>query len=524
MLKKLANNTILHILLVATLTLFAFSPTLENFFYLDEWGNLYEWTHGYPYKYTLFTAHIFYSLFKTFSLNATGYFAAGLAVYTLSVIVFYLFVSRLLNNKVLGLVAGVLYATSPVGVSTTTMVWTYVAEGGYPLTVMLLVLLYLLLAYTQGRRSLHLFLLFFAFMFFLELMPRRSFLFLPILVLFDYLVNFKKSVMPNLGFVTRTAVLFALFIAYYKYDVSITKIFSTGRISFLESASVYDWQTKLMVAKEALADSRPLITLTNILLAGPWLFVSERLTGYVNLADVDHVRFVVIITLVVVISLVILAWKVKQKWGQLLLFSLGWIHINILGIYIFSSPGVNDTAHRTLSLTSPGYALFVTLAGASLYTFFASRLKKPSLTLRRVFIFVFLVVLAGNFLATRHTFEKFNKFHSRPARAFFSDLKRFYPTLPPNSLIYIQTTSNPQIKYQLSRIYGGNNYGSGSTIAVFYPEIKKEEILVVHNITEVEKFVGNDSTKINRVFGFYYDQTGLQDKTEEIRQKLTSEF
>lgn len=519
--KHLTQNTLLQVLLVAGVAFLTFLPTLENFFYLDEWGNLYEWTHNYQYKFALYTSHIFYLLFKTFGLNATGYFAAGLAVYILSVVIFYFLVSKLLKSKVLALVAGLLYATSPIGINTSTMVWTYIAEGGYPLTVMLLVLLYLLLVYLQGRKGLHLVLLFFAFMLFMEFMPRRTFMFLPILVLFDYLVNFKKLV-PSLSFVARATALFLGFVVYYKYDVSLSKIFLTGGINFSEST--YDWQTKLELAKQSFTQAQPLITLTNILLAGPWLFVSERLAGYVKLADINEIRLLVFGTVAFALAFVALAWRVKREWGQLILFSLGWIHINILGIYIFSSPGVSDASHRTLSLAAPGYALFVTLAGATLYMFFANRSKKSSTTLRRVFIFAFLVVLTGNFLATRYNFEKFNEFHSRPARAFFSDLKRFYPTFSANPLIYIDTPNDAQIKYKLSRIYGGSNYGVTSTLAAFYPELMKEDIELVRDFVLVEKFIAGDSTKINRVFAFYFDKNGLSDITPRIREELRSKI
>lgn len=519
MLKKLVENTWLQVILVAAVAFFTFLPTLENFFYLDEWGNLYEWTHNYPYQYSIFTAHFFRLLFDTFHLNATGYFATGLLAYIVSAIIFYLFAARLLKSNPLGLIAGLLYATSPVGITTTTMVWTYIAEGGYPLNIMLLILLYIFLVYIQKKKVLHLLLLFFLFMLFLELMPRRAFMFLPILVLFDFLLTFKKRII-SIGLLSRTVALFAIFITYYKFDVSLTKIYFTGRISFLESISSFDWQTKLDVAKDSFSDPRPLITLTNILLAGPWVFIRQSLTGYVDLADFDHVRFVVIGTLGATLALVFLAMKVKGEWGRLLLFALGWIHINILGIYIFSSPGVSDATHRTLSMASPGYALFITLAGLVLYTFFAKRSYLKPQTLKRAFLFAFLVVLTSNFLATRDNFEKFNAFHSRPARAFFNDLKHFYPTLPPNPIIYIDTPNVAKIKYILSRIYGGSNYGSGATLAVFYPEVNKEETEVLRDFMLVEKSVNKDPAKIDRVFAFYYDKNGLSDITSNIRAQL----
>lgn len=515
MFKKLAGNAFFHVLILLAVAIYTFLPTLEMFFYLDEWGSLYEWTH-FPYEFTLFTANIFYLLFRLFGTYATGYFAVGLAIYALSVVVFYIFVSRLLKSKVLGLIAGLFYATAPIGSSTVVMIWTYIVEGGYPLIVMLLLLLYLLLAYFQERKGLYFLLAFFAFLLFLELEPRRAFLFLPILILFDYLVNFKKLV-PSLGFTVRLTALFLGFVAYYKYDVSLSKILSTGKIIFSDLGSTYNWQTKLALGRDSLTHAEPLITLTNILLAGPWLFISERLTGYVDLADISQIRLLVILTLAFTAALVVLAWRTKQEWGRLILFSLGWIYTNILGIYVFSSPGVSEATHRTLSLAAPGYALFITLSGAVLYTSLKKKKGKLQKKLNGIFVLIFLIFLAINLSATRYNFNKFNTFRSRPARAFFSDLKRFYPTLPANSLIYIETSPTPQIKYRLSRIYGGNNYGAGSTIAVFYPERTMQEIDVVRDYQAVEKFIGNDPSKIDRVFAFYYDENGLSDITVDIR-------
>lgn len=519
MLRKLTENTRLQILIVALAAFLTFAPTLENFFYLDEWGNLYEWTHGYSYNYSLFTVGVFRFLFDTFGMNPTGYYAAGLAVYVVSAILFYLVAAKMLKNKLLGLAAGLLYATSPIGIITSTMVWTYVCEGGYPLTVMLLLLMYLLLAFLQGRNKVHLILLFLAFLLFLEFMPRRSFMFLPILIFFDYVVSAKKY-LPSLGFLARSVVLFVLFIVYYKYDVALTKIFMTGRINLVEAASGYDWEAKVEIAKAAIVDPRPLITLANTLLAGPWIFASEKLKGYVGLADINDVRVVVFVTLGLALLLIILTWRVKREWGLYSLFALGWIYINILGIFIFSSPGVSEATHRTISLAAPGYGLFVTMVGAGLYAFLLKKKTVNPKLLKKLFVGAFVALVLSNFLATKHVFEQYNEFHSRPAHAFFKDMKSYYPTLPVESLLYFEIPSNPQIKYKLSRIYGGNNYGAASSIAAFYPERTMTEIKVVYDWALVLEFIKGDKTKIDRVFTFYFDDNGLKDTTAEIREQL----
>lgn len=515
MLKKLTSNTFVHVFIVAFAAITAFWPTLQMFFYLDEWGALYDFTHGGTYE--IFTTHNYYLLYKLFGLNATGYFGVGILIYALSVIIFYVFVSDLLKNKLFGLVAGLLYATSPVGTTTTTMIWTYVAEGGYPLTIMLLLLLYLFLRYFREKKSIYFLLVVLGFAFFLELEPRRVFLFLPILFLFDWVISNKK-LLPTLGFFVRQIIIFVSFIAYYNYDIALSEIVTTGKISIAES--LLDGGAKLDFGIKSLTHMKPIVTLTNVLLGGPWVLLANRLTGYVDLYNVEHMRILVIVTITVAIALVALAWKVKREWGLLSMFALGWVHLNVLGFYIFSSPGVSDTTHRTLSLAAPGYALFFTISGFALYTFIKKQKTKQVNHLSRAFILALLLLIGVNLMATHYSFNKFVSFHSKPARAFFKNLKNFYPTLPQNSLIYIETPKNPHLKYQLSRIYGGNPYGVGATIAVFYPEVKKEEISVTHNYQDVEKFVKDDPSKINRVFAFYYDEKGLQDKTIEKRAKL----
>lgn len=527
MLKKLASNTFVHVLIVAFAAVATFWPTISMFFYLDEWGALYDFTHG-DLNYSIFTTHNFYLLYWLFGLNPTGYFAVGTAIYTLSVVGFYFLVSSLLKNKMLGLVAGLLYATTPVGTTTVTMIWTYVAEGGYPLTVMLLVVLYLFLMYKRQKRMPYFLLVALGFLFFLELEPRRVFMFLPILTLFDYCVVMRnnnkaarwfKKLLPTPGFLIRQAILLVSFIAYYKYDVSLSKLATTGRLAIAQSS--FDWRTKLDVGVSSLTNMKPLVTLTNVLLGGPWVLVTDRLTGYVNVSDVNQVYFLVVITLIVAAALVILAWRAKREWGLLALFSLGWIHINILGIYIFSSPGISDTTHRTLSLAAPAYALFFTISGLSLYTFLKKRkIIKSTKYLNRVFFLGLFLLVGVNFIATHYSFSKFNAFHGKPARAFFKNLKTFYPTLPPNSLIYIETPKSPQLKYQLARIYGGSPYGVAASIAVFYPEVKKEEIILTHNYQDVGKFVKGDPSKVDHVFAFYFDEKGLQDKTAEKRAEF----
>ena len=146
LLKIITQNTYAQAFIVVLVAVLAFLPTLEMFFYLDEWGALYDFTHG-KYSNQIFTTYNYYLLYKLFGLNATGYYAVGVLIYALSVVLFYIFASDLLKNKLFGLAAGLLYATSPVGTTTVTMIWTYVAEGGYPLTIMLLLLLYLFLSF-----------------------------------------------------------------------------------------------------------------------------------------------------------------------------------------------------------------------------------------------------------------------------------------------------------------------------------------------------------------------------------------
>ncbi len=514
MFKRIVNNTFVHVFIVSLVAVLTFLPTLQMFFYLDEFGSLYDFTHK-DYQYNLFTTNNLYLLYKLFGIDPTGYFAVGTAIFVLSVVVLYFFVSVLLKNKVLGLIAGLVYATAPVGTSTVVMIWTFVIEGGYPLTVALLVLLYLLLRYFREGKIYYYLLALVGFTIFLELEPRRVFLFLPIIVLFDYLMHFKKIIIPDIKFFVRQAPFLACFVAYYKYTVTLSGILATGRITFNDLGN-YDWHTKVLVAESSLSSIQPPTTLANILLGGPLVFLTE----YANLVNVKYTYSWVAIILSIAAALVILAFRTKRELGLLMLFSLGWIYINILGIYIFSSPGISDITHRTLSLSAPAYALFITLSGFTLYKFLKKRKNNLSKKLNNIFVFALVFFLGVNFMSTRYKFDKFNNFRSIPARAFFKDLKRFYPILPANSIVYIQTSGNPQVKHRLGRIYGGNNYGAGSTLAIFYPELTLKEIDLVRDYTDIEKFVGNDPSKIDHVFAFYYDEKGLSDITTDTRAGL----
>ena len=327
-----------------------------------------------------------------------------------------------------------------------------------------------------------------------------------------------KKLLPTPGFFVRQIVLFASFIAYYNYDIALSEIVTTGKVSI--AGSLLDGGAKLDFGIKSLTHMKPFVTLTNVLLGGPWVLLASRLTGYVDMYNVEHMRILTILTTVVAIALVALAWKVKREWGLLSIFALGWVHLNVLGFYVFSSPGVSDTAHRYFSLAAPGYALFFTISGLSMYTFLKKRKIGKANYLKRTFVLALLLLVGVNLMAIHYSFNKFVSFHSKPARAFFKNLKTFYPTLPPNSVMYIGTPNDTHIKYQLSRIYGGSPYGGAASITVFYPEIKKEELLLVRNLVEVESFIGNDPSKIDRVFAFYFDKNGLSDKTQEIRADL----
>ena len=521
MLKRIAENSLLQILIITFVAILNFLPTLQMFFYLDEWGALYDFTHS-EYKYYVFTTHIMYGLYRLFGTDPTGYFAIGIVVFTLSVILFYLLASALFKNKMLGFVAGLVYATAPIGITTATMVWTFVTEGGYPLTVALLLLLHLLFQYFRRRKVYYYLLVLIGFFIFLELEPRRVFIFLPILILFDYLVNFRenfKVVFPKLGFFVRALSFFGVFIVYYKYNLTLSGIFATGRIVFNESATTYDGLAKFWLGVDTFTHIKPLVTMMNVLLGGPWVFLTGRITEYIDPNDPAQIYFLVFLVLSLAVTSVILIWKTSRDLGILALLGLVWIYINIFCIYVFSSPGISDTTHRTLSLAVPGYALFYTALGAALYRYLKNR-KKLSKNLNNIFILATFVFVGVNFLATRYHFEQFNNFRSYASRAFFKDLKSYYPNFPANSLLYFQTPESPQIKYKLSRIYGGSPIGAGATIAIFYPELKKEEIIVTRERADVEKFIEDDPDKIDKVFTFYFDEKGLSDQTQKFRSDL----
>ncbi|OGE16943.1 hypothetical protein A3F00_02880 [Candidatus Daviesbacteria bacterium RIFCSPHIGHO2_12_FULL_37_11] len=523
MLKKLSNNTLAHVLTVFLVAVLTFLPTLQMFFYLDEWGNLYEFTHV-PYQFTIFTAHMFYLLFSIFGISATDYFAVGIFIYALSATLLYFFVSTLTKNKLLGLIAGLIYATSPIGIDTVIMLWTYFLEGGYPLTIALLLLLYLILRYFQGGKIFFFILALLGFFVFLELEPRRVFLFLPIIILFDYLMHFRKIIVPDFKFFLRQTPFFICFVLYYKYSVTLSGIFATGRIALADSGS-YDWQTKLDLLLNTFSDPKPFVTLANILL-GAFLVLPKEI---LNLTTVKGTFFWTALIIVIAAALVVIGFKIKKEFGFMLLFSLGWIYINILGIYVFSSPGISETTHRTLSLSAPAYAMFIAISGYVLFLYLKEKIKKKEKfgkffleNQQTLFFSVLILFLGFNLYATHSHFEKFNAFRSRPARAFFKDLKTFHPSFPKKSLLYIETSKDPQIKHRLTRIYGGNNLGAGATIAVFYPELTYKEIDLVRELKDVEKFLRDDPKKIDQVFYFYYDENGLKDQTKEFRLKLKS--
>src|SRR3989344_1152897 len=513
MIKNFAQNSIVHILIVFVTAIFSFLPTLEMFFYLDEWGNIYEFTHG-QYDFTIFTAHMIYLLFSFFGTNATGYFAVGLFIYALSAVAVYFFVSRLLSNKLIGFISGLIYGVSPVGSDTVIMIWTYVIEGGYPLTIGLLLVLYLLLIYFQKGKIIFYLVALLGFAIFLELEPRRVFLYLPVIMAFDYLMHFRKILIPDFWFFLRQTPFVVFFVLYYKYSVTLSNILATGKINLSDAG--YDSQTKIELFLNSFFDNRPYVTLANILLGSFSIFPKE----FISLASLKYTNFWIFLVLSIAAILVIIGWKVKRIWGILIVFSLVWIFVNIIGIYVFSSPGISETTHRTLSLSAPAYGIFITLSGFSVYELLKNKLGKKYKNLDAVFTAGLILFLGFNILAVHTHFQKFNDWRSKTARAFFKEIKMLYPTFPKNSLLYIETPENPQVKYTLSRIYGGNNLGACATIAAFYPDLHYKEIDIVRDIKDVSKFVASDSARINNVFAFYFDEKGLRDQTNKFRSEF----
>lgn len=516
MVNKYLQNTFFHLILLTVVSFLTFIPVLRMYFYSDDYGDLYTLTHG-GMRYNDswlspdFRNHLIQFLYNFFGLEPIGYYIVGVAVFITTVILFYFFARNLFQNKLLGLVSGLIYATTLVGVDTVFMITTFYVESGYPVTLTLLILLFLLLKFFQQKLILYYILTAMLLHVFLSLQPKRGFLLMPVIHLFDYLINAKKF-LPSFGTFLRQIPLFIIFLYAYAQVPSIID-FLNG--DFVIKSSTIDVDAKIETLLKGFLDIRPLYSLVNVILNVPLALINYQ---NVDISILDHGSFWTILTVFFILILVILAWRLDKLWGKSLLFSLAWIYFNILGFYVFSSPGISEATNRTVTLSAPGYALFMTVLGLVVYSYAKKILGKRLANFGKIFNLIVILFLILSFGITFFHFEDFNQRRTKYTRVFFDDLKGYYPEIPANSRFYIEP-KNTHYKSRLYNIYKGNSYGVGGTLAIYYGHTYKD-LDLFHDYEEVQGFVGKDIKLIDHVFAFYYDENGLTDITYDIRSSL----
>ncbi|MDP3941268.1 MAG: hypothetical protein Q8Q49_03065 [bacterium] len=514
--KKATENSLLNCAIIVFFAFLTFIPTLFMFFYADDFAYLYKLSQGesflFPYQHSASFIKPFYLLF---GLNPLGYFVTGVFMLALSAVVLYLFASRLLRSKRLGLLAGIICATTPVGIDTVFQIGTFI--NGYITTIGLLVLLILLHRSVSEKKTLFYVIALLSYVLFLELKPVRVFLFVPVLAVFDYVMH-GKHVLPDRQFLKRQVPFALLFILYFEMRSFVVPTHATLR----------QMPTMLQAVKDTISaffDMQPFIALANVLTGAPLVFlantfaISTKSGIVVSLETVGHPYIWTALTLLVALGSIVLTWQVKREWGKLQLFCVLWIYITILGFYVFSSPGVSETTARTVTQASPAYAVFFTLAGFALFTYLKAKKYVSRKALSRFFVFCMIAVVAVNIFATWFHLNRFNELRSRHAYAFFHDLKQYYPSVPVDSLLYIKIAEKPYIQSRFYNIIKDGFYGGRAGFAVFYG-YAWDEINYTREYSEVLKFVGKDPKKIDRVFAFSFDDQGLSDMTTKVRTEL----
>lgn len=199
-----------------------------------------------------------------------------------------------------------------------------------------------------------------------------------------------------------------------------------------------------------------------------------------------------------------LLWKRSKVLVYCLLFALA----NYL-VHFYNSPGsVQQTTHRYLTVSFVGVAAF--------WGIFLNKVFKST----GIYLLFCLLIVILNITLARSEQKEIIKNRSAPNREFWLAFKKVVQTIPPNSIIYIDSKNDGVSKPARDSALSAGSMSATTSFAVFYG-LKWDELYLAENFSELLSLIKSGKVAKNDIFTFFYSrQDGLINTTQQTKNAL----
>ncbi|MDP3982950.1 MAG: hypothetical protein Q8Q65_02645 [bacterium] len=512
----------LYSLAILVLTLLTFGKLPYTFFQQDEWaiiGNYIYWDktnldwlnrlflHGQD-THIIPLANIFsYLQYKLFSINFAPYAWVGIALHFLNAFLVMKLANQLSKNRLLGLIAGVLFLTNSISHQAVT--WIATTSGTVTTVTFILLSIISLL-----RKKVLVSIILFAIALFFKESSVFLFVFLP----FVYLLK-------NRDIKSQKVVLLPLFVlgilyAGIRFFLGLASGAFTSSSEALSQPPIITYVFRLLtlpfkgIAQSIVPQEIILKVASSMVKLGYPQFVEGGVADpyIVQSVAADIVSFS--ISIVTILLLVIIVYKSKQKKsseiGYMVLFSAGLVVTSLLPFIIIPGPAgyFSLIDGRHLYVTGIGTSIISSLLFISLYLSIYKRIL-----LRRL-VMLLLIFVVGYHVMQIHKHLQNQVVIGDERREILEQIYNDYPQLPDNVIFYIESD---KAYYGLppEETIPPFQSGFGQTLLVWYeahgtsfPTCFFKDKYLYELLSEDYRYCEN------RGFGYYRDMTKLREALE----------
>lgn len=117
----------------------------------------------------------------------------------------------------------------------------------------------------------------------------------------------------------------------------------------------------------------------------------------------------------------------------------------------------------------------------------------------------------------------FNQRRSFPAKRLFASFDNAVPNIPKGAVIYFDVANDSKIRGELGSFFGGI-FSEGSNFAIYTgSEINyMTDFIFTYKFSDLLQALKDGNTSIDKVFTFYYGESGLVDTSQKTRELLTN--
>lgn len=550
------------ILLIITIVFIAYGQTLRMHFWQDDLALLFKlqhpegragsfgeglWERG-SYRYLVVP---FVPFFTIFGLEPLGYFLIGILTYLFAAGAFYLFAKELFQNKKAAFFSTAIFAAGFVGSNT---MFRIINSWQTNIGLILASLTFWMFTKYLRKKRVALYILSVGlFLATIELVFIRSHsLILPILAL-DLLIGISTINIKQISFLIFRQ--FPFWFLWYQWYLKDPELGAPGITSLMQNILIKKevellssffanignvlvpdvLQTKLianftnlqillpsilvailssilaiLISKVFSVANRPRILVVVGLLATVVLnlfFTNKNLIWYHDaqsiIAGLIGMQSILLVT-----YLAIILWKSNRNVSVALFFGLIFLTSQVFGYYTKYPTAILSSTHRYFSHAFIGFCIIF----GSITYLLAKRFRKTGLWL-------LVILVSVNLILSLNYQKSFVRENSFPARKFYSDMKRFLPTIQKGDYFYFDVQNNDSYQRQFNEFFGVGSMPESTALAVYYG-VDRYELSRFTDFNEMIFYMDKDSIAPDKIHAFYYGSKGLISTTSEVRSAL----